>query len=57
MVCRTGVKRGSRGLPFGFNLRRKKLVSVYDLAKKRFRFIPLETVEAIRFGGVNYAVR
>lgn len=36
---------------------RKKLVSVYDLAKRRFRFIPLERVEAIRFHGVNYAVR
>jgi hypothetical protein len=57
MVCRTGVKRGTRGLPFRFDVRKKKLLSVFDVSKGRFRFVPLDLVEAVRFAGTNYALR
>jgi hypothetical protein len=44
MICRTGIpgKQGGPGLPF--DPKKKNLLSVYDIKKKKHRFIPLENV-------------
>jgi len=56
MVCRTGVKAHQTGGTILFNPISRNLVSVYDVRKKAYRFIPLENVICIRFAKTNYRV-
>jgi len=44
MICRTGVPGKPGGPGLAFDPKNKNLLSVYDIVKKKHRFIPLENV-------------
>jgi hypothetical protein len=56
MLCRTGVKKYLSGGTIRFNPEDRNLFSVFDIQKKEYRFINLESVIAIVAGGKRYAV-
>lgn len=51
MVARTGVHKGVTGQGMGFNPREKDLMVVYDVEKRGYRCIPLDSVIAAKVNG------
>ncbi len=53
MVCRTGVTAHLVVAPSkpGINFKKNELISVFDMAKKAYRSIPIEGIKAIKIGG------
>jgi hypothetical protein len=56
MVCRTGVNSRHNNGTIPFDPSSMNLFSVYDVQKRAYRFIPLESVICIRFAKTNYRV-
>ena len=54
MVCRTGVKRGVKGIGLSFDPKERDLVVVWDVLKRSFRMIPLEGVKELKVRKVLY---
>ena len=54
MHCRTGVKRYLKGGSLRFKPSEKGLLPVYDLKKKEYRFVNLNTVISVTYGGKTY---
>lgn len=57
MNARRGVVKYLRGGVPAYNFGEKNLLPVYDMVKKGYRVIPLESVLEIRIGGDVYLVR
>ena len=51
MNCRLGVKKGVKGVGKNYNDVDYNLLTVYDLKKKAFRAINLDTLEQIKAKG------
>jgi hypothetical protein len=49
MTARLGVKKGVTGEGLKFNPRERSLVVVYEMSKKSFRMINLNTIQSITF--------
>jgi len=54
MVCRTGVRKGVKGVGMSYDPGEKDLVVVFDMQKKGFRTIPLEGIKEIKVRGLRY---
>lgn len=53
---RTGVKKGVKGTGMAYNPLSKGLLPIYDMQKKGFRMINLETIEALKINKTEYIV-
>lgn len=49
MTARLGVKKGVTGEGLKFNPRERSLVVVYEMSKRSFRMINLNTIQSITF--------
>lgn len=56
MLCRTGVKKGVKGIGLAFDPIEKGLISVYDMQKKDYRFVPIDRILEIKLKGTEYQV-
>jgi hypothetical protein len=57
IVCRRGVRKGTKGRKLAFNPAEHNLMSVYDMVNKSFRFINLEQLMLVCTGGKKWRVR
>ena len=55
--CRTGVKKGLTGTGLKYNAHFKKLYPVYDVTKKDYRMINLDTLTSLNMNKNEYIVR
>ena len=56
MKCRFGVKKHLKGGDLSFNPLERSLLVVFDMQKKGYRMINLETLMSINMKGVEYNV-
>ena len=57
MNCRKGVYKGVKGVGLSFDPVAKRLVGVYDVAKRQHRFISLDSIKSVRIQGNRYLVK
>lgn len=55
MIARLGVAKNLKGGRNGASAK-NSLITVYDMAKRAYRMINLETLTALKVGGVAYEV-
>jgi hypothetical protein len=56
MTCRRGVYKHSKGIGLKFNPDDRGLVNVFDMQKKAYRFININTLEGLKLGGKKYEI-
>ena len=56
MNCRTGVKKGIKGIGRKFNPIEKLLIGVYDVQKMVYRMINLQTIKLLHINKHKYIV-
>ena len=56
MVCRQGVAKYVKGVGLKFKPEEKNLIGVFDMHKKAYRFINLETLQSLKVKGKEYKV-
>jgi len=56
MNCRLGVKKGLTGRGMNYNPRLKQMIPVYDMNKKEYRMLKLDTISELKIGGQVYTV-
>lgn len=56
MVCRQGVAKYVKGKGLKFKPEERSLIGVYDMHKKAYRFISLNTLEKVKIQGREYQV-
>ena len=56
MVCRIGVAKYVKGVGLKFKPEERALLGVFDMHKKAYRFINMETLEQIKVKGITYKV-
>ena len=56
MVCRQGVAKYVKGKGLKFKPEERTLIGVYDMHKKAYRFISLNTLEKVKIQGREYQV-
>lgn len=56
MNARTGVTKHLKGGEAAYSFSAKRLLSVYDLANKGYRAVPLDGIISLREGGTEYTV-
>jgi len=56
MVARLGVSKGVKGVGLAFDPLAKGLLTVYDMEKKGFRMVNLDSVMLLRLAGEEYEV-
>ncbi len=54
MVCRTGVRKGVNGRGMSYDPIKKGLKPIYDMQKKDWRMINLETTFALKISGEKH---
>ena len=57
MVCRQGVSKYVKGVGLKFKPEERSLIGVFDMHKKAYRFINLETLEKIKVKGREYEIK
>jgi hypothetical protein len=57
MLCRTGVKKGVKGVGLAYDPDDYGLLPVYDADQKDFRMVVMDTVKEIRANRVRYTFR
>ena len=57
MVCRQGVAKYVTGKGLKFKPEERSLIGVFDMHKKAYRFINLETLERVKIRGQEYDIR
>ena len=57
MVCRQGVAKYVKGVGLKFKPEEHSLIGVFDMHKKAYRFINLETLEKIKVKGREYEIK
>ena len=57
MVCRQGVAKYVKGVGLKFKPEECDLIGVFDMHKKAYRFINLETLEQIKVEGITYIIK
>ena len=56
MVCRTGVSKHVKGVGMAYEPKEYGLVTVFDVQKKAYRMIRLETLRRVTMDGETFAV-
>ena len=56
MVCRQGVAKYVKGVGLKFKPEERSLIGVFDMHKKAYRFINLETLQSLKVKGRDYKV-
>lgn len=51
MVCRTGVSKDTKGVGLAFDPKSYNLLTVYDMQKKGYRSIPMDSVLTVTIDG------
>lgn len=54
MRCRTGVKKGVKGVGMSFDPSKKDLMTVYDIEREDFRMVNLSSLTDLRMHGKSY---
>ena len=57
MVCRQGVAKYVKGVGLKFKPEERSLIGVFDMHKKAYRFINLETLEKIKVKGREFEIK
>ena len=57
MVCRQGVAKYVKGVGLRFKPEKRDLIGVFDMHKKAYRFINLNTLEQIKVEGIKYIIK
>ena len=57
MVCRQGVAKYVTGKGLKFKPEECSLVGVFDMHKKAYRFISLDTLEELKIKGITYKIK
>lgn len=57
MVCRQGVAKYVKGIGLKFKPEEKNLIGVFDMHKKAYRFISINTLEQLKVKGIIYKIR
>ena len=57
MVCRQGVAKYVKGVGLKFKPEERDLIGVFDMHKKAYRFINLNTLEQIKVEGIKYIIK
>ena len=57
MVCRQGVAKYDTGKGLKFKPEERSLIGVFDMQKKAYRFINLETLEKVKIQGKEYDIK
>ena len=57
MVCRQGVAKYVKGVGLRFKPEERNLIGVFDMHKRAYRFINLETLEKIKVSGKEYEIK
>ena len=57
MNCRRGVAKYVKGIGLKFKPEEKDLIGVFDMHKKAYRFISVNTLEQIKVKGTTYKVK
>lgn len=56
MSARLGVSKGVKGIGLRYDPESRQLIPVYDMNKKAYRMINLDTISTISFKGQEYNV-
>ena len=56
MSARLGVSKGVKGIGLRYDPESRQLIPVYDMNKKEYRMINLETLSTVSFKGQEYNV-
>ena len=56
MSARLGVSKGVKGIGLRYDPESRQLIPVYDMNKKEYRMINLETLSTVSFKGQEYDV-
>tara|TARA_Y100001963_G_scaffold76880_1_gene106608 strand:+ start:548 stop:823 length:276 start_codon:yes stop_codon:yes gene_type:complete len=56
MVCRQGVAKYVTGKGLKFKPEERNLIGVFDMHKKAYRFINVETLQSLKVKGKEYKV-
>ena len=56
IVCRQGVAKYVKGIGLKFKPEDCGLIGVFDMHKKAYRFINVETLESLKVKGIDYEV-
>ncbi len=56
MNARTGVRKGVKGIGLKFSPENKGLTTVFDVTKKQYRFVNMNTVLSIDCGKLQWRV-
>ena len=57
MGCRLGVSKYVKGVGLKFKPEEKSLIGVFDMVKRSYRFISLNTLEKLKINGHVYNVQ
>ena len=57
MVCRQGVAKYVKGIGLKFKPEERNLIGVFDMHKKAYRFISIDTLEQLKVKGVIYKIK
>ena len=57
MVCRRGVAKYVSGVGLKFKPEERSLIGVFDMHKRAYRFINLETLEKIKVSVKEYEIK
>ena len=57
MVCRQGVAKYVKGVGLKFKPGERDLIGVFDMHKKAYRFINLNTLEKMKIKGIKYIIK
>ena len=57
MGCRLGVSKHVKGVGLKFKPEEKSLIGVFDMVKRAYRFISLDTLEQLKINGHIYHVQ
>ena len=56
MSARLGVSKGVKGIGLQYDPESRQLMPVYDMHKKEYRMVNLETLETVNFKGQEYTI-
>lgn len=56
MLCRLGVKKHLKGGSKGYDAESMNLLTVFDMKKKAYRTININTLEELNTGGKSYLI-
>ena len=57
MICRRGVKKGVKGVGMAYDPEKRDLLCVYDMEKKAFRMIAMDSLVLLKVSGETYRIK